>query len=171
MKFKLTITLVLFAFAFTLAQSDYFKKKLKADIIESDQGNGDGVFRARIKKTKLWGMYQGYGKTLNELIPAEYDSVHFIPFNGNFSAVYKNGKVGFYLSKWTYDDLAKQSVACIYDDYKRYNYKGLKYLAVKKDGFWGWIDWLTGEEKSEFIYNSKDELPDPKFTQSYWPED
>jgi hypothetical protein len=170
MKFKLTLLLVLFAFAFTLAQSDYFKKKLKADIIESDKGNGDGVFRARIKKTKLWGMYQGYGNTLIELIPAEFDSLHFIPFNGNFSAVYKKGKVGFYLSHWTYDDMAKQSVPCVYDDYQRFNYDGDKYLAVKKGDFWGWVDWLTGEEKSEFKYASKEDLPAPSFKQDYWAE-
>lgn len=169
-KYLLTGLLISLAVALFAQDDEYFKKKLKADIIETDQGNGDGVFRARIKKTKLWGMYQGYGETLIELIPADYDSVRFIPFNGNFSAVYKDGKVGFYLSHWTYDDMAKESVPCIYDTYKRFNYQGDKYLAVKKGEFWGWIDWLNGEEKSEFKYTSPDELPIPGFSQEYWPK-
>lgn len=144
-------------------------KKLKADRIEMDKGNGDGVFKARNKKTKKWGMYQWMyeGVKTKELIPMEFDSVKFIPFNGSFTAVYNNGKVGFYLSAWSYDE-AKQSVACLYDDYQRYNVNNTTYLAVKKNGKWAWIDWLTGEVKTEFIYDKKSDLRTPEFKQSYY---
>ena len=152
------------------------KKKLNASEIKMDNGNGDGVFRAKSKKTNKWGMYQYYyeGTDVNELIPMEYDSLRNFPFNGEFTAVYKDGKVGIYLSKWTYDDEAKQTVICRYDDYQRIRYRtseydgGTIYLAMKKDGKWGFVDWLTGEEKSEFIYNTTDDLPSPGFKQKSW---
>jgi hypothetical protein len=144
-------------------------KKLNADKIEMDKGNGDGVFKARNRKTKKWGMYQWMyeGVKTKELIPMEYDSLKYFPFNGAFTAVYNNGKVGFYLSAWSYDD-AKQTVECLYDDYQRYNINNTTYLAVKKNGKWGWVDWLSGEEKSEFIYDDKSDLPKPKYVQAYY---
>jgi hypothetical protein len=36
-----------------------------------------------------------------------------------------------------------------------------------KKGKWGWIDWLSGEEKSGFIYNSKENIETPNFEQKY----
>lgn len=62
-------------------------KKLKAREIEMDEGNGDGVFKAKSRATKKWGMYQWMfdGVKTRELIPMEYDSVKYIPFNGAFS--------------------------------------------------------------------------------------
>ena len=143
-------------------------KKLKADKIEMDKGNGDGVFKARNMNTKKWGMFQLYPSfEIKELIPMKYDSLKYFPFNGLFTAVYNNGKVGFYLSAWSYDE-PKQSVACLYDDYQRYNVNNITYLAVKKNGKWAWIDWLTGEEKTEFIYDKKSDLRTPEFEQSYY---
>jgi len=142
------------------------RKALKADLIEFDMGNGDGLFRARNKYTKLWGMYQSYEPgSIIEAIPMEFDSVHFIPPNDPFAAVYKNGKVGIYLSYWSYDEDARQTVSCIYDDYRRFYKAGAFRLAVKKNNQWGWVDWLTGEEKSKFIYPSPDDLPYPDYQQ------
>ena len=145
-------------------------KKLKADNIEMDKGNEDGVFKARNKKTKKWGMYQWMyeGTQTKELIPMQYDSLRNIPFNGNFSAVYNNGKVGFYLTEWSYGEKAKQTVLCIYTDYQRYNNNGSTYLAVSKDGKWGWVDWLTGEEKSGFTATTKEDLPNINYEQKSW---
>ena len=102
-----------------------------------------------------------------ELIPMQYDSLRYFPFNGNYTAVYNDGKVGFYLAYWSYDKQARQSVACLYEDYKRYSVKGISYLAVKKNGKWGWVDWMTGEEKSEFKYDTPDDLPYPYYKQKY----
>ena len=148
------------------------KEKLNADILIFDEGNGDGVFKARDKKTKKWGMYQSLGtKNLIKLIPANYDSIIFFPFNGNFTAVYNNDKVGIYLSYWRYETKARQTVPCVYEDYKRFDVDGIPKLAVKKNGKWGWIDWLTGEEKSEFIYQSSKDLPYPHFKQEIWIEE
>jgi hypothetical protein len=148
-------------------------KKLKADKIEMDAGNGDGVFKARLKKTKKWGMYQYTysGTKVKELIPMQYDSVRYFPFNGSFAAVYNDGKVGFYLSEWSYGDQAKQTVPCSYGNYQRYNSKGTTYLAVTKNNKWGWVDWLTGEEKSEFKYTTKKDLPSINYKQETWFKD
>lgn len=148
------------------------KKKLKADILIFDEGNGDGVFKARNKATKKWGMYQSLDENdLTTLIPAKYDSIRFFAYNSKYTAVYNKGKVGMYLSHWSYNDKAKQSVSCIYEDYKKYDADGIPKLAVKKDGKWGWIDWLTGEEKSEFKYETPDDLPYPHYNQDIWIEE
>jgi len=88
------------------------------------------------------------------------------------TAVYNNDKIGIYLCKWTYDDDAKQTVPCEYEDYKRFNvrdadYSSTTYLAMKKNGKWGWVDWFTGKEKTEFIYDTADDVPYPDFEQKY----
>ncbi|MGV6862430.1 MAG: hypothetical protein ACWA41_11700 [Putridiphycobacter sp.] len=156
------------------SSAQYFNEKnvqkiLKADKIKMDEGNGDGVFLARSKKTKKWGMFQYISeKEIVELIPMAYDKINYFPFNGAFTAVYLNGKVGFYTSYWSYGDKAKQTVKCLYEDYQRFNVDNQTYLAVKKNGKWGWVDWFTGEEKSEFIYDQKEDLPRPKFDQKSW---
>ncbi len=148
-------------------------KKLGAWKIDMDQGNGDGVFRAQSRKTKKWGMYQWMydGTNVKMLIPMEYDSIRNFPFNGSFTAVYNDGKVGIYLCEWSYGDDARQTVECKYEDYRRINVRPdeysapTTYLAMKKDGKWGYVDWLTGEEKSEFIYETTKDLPYPDFVQ------
>jgi len=160
------ITMVVFfsQLAFGQFPENELKKKLNADIIEMDLGNEDGVFKARNQKTKKWGMYQWMysGVETDELIPMDYDSVSYIPFNGAFSAVYNNGKVGFHLSAWSFTD-AKQTVPCLYDSYQKYNIEHKTYLAVSRNDKWGWVDWKTGEEKSEFIYATKEDLPYPNY--------
>jgi hypothetical protein len=148
------------------------KNKLGADILVFDEGNGDGVFKARDKITKKWGMYQSWeAGNIITAIPAKYDSINFFPFNGMYTAVYNEGKVGIYLSYWAYGSKAKQTVSCIYDNYKRFDADGIPKLAVQKNGKWGWIDWLTGEEKSEFIFETTKDLPYPHFQQDIWIED
>lgn len=162
---SLSLLFCLLVFAQSFPEKE-LKKKLKADLLEMDPGNGDGVFRARHKKTKKWGMYQwGYeGTNTTEMIPMEYDSVRFFPFNGNFTAVYKKGKVGIYLCSWSYDSVY-QSVPCLYSDYQRFTAKNQTYLAMQKDSVWGWVNWKTGEEKSSFKYATTDDLPYPYFKQ------
>ena len=164
--------------SFTQVNAQSFPKqkimaKLKADRIDMDEGNGDGVFKARDKKTKKWGMYQWMysGTKVKEMIPMEYDSVRYFPFNGSFTAVYNDGKLGIYLCEWSYGEDAKQTVECKYEDYRRINVRkdkysrSILYLAMKKDGKWGWVDWMTGEEKSEFIYDTTKDLPYPDYDQ------
>lgn len=148
------------------------KKKLNADIVIFDESNGDGVFKARNKTTQKWGMYQSLGEDdLTTLIPANYDSINFFNFNGKYTAVYNEGKVGVYLSYWSFYDKAKQTVPCTYEDYKNFDADGVPKLAVKKDGKWGWVNWLTGEEKSEFKYETTKDLPYPYFNQDIWIEE
>jgi hypothetical protein len=116
-------------------------------------------------------MYEG--TQVKELIPMDYDSLRYFPFNGNFTAVYLNGKVGFYLCEWSYGEDATQTVECKYDDYKRVNVRKDRYsnptlyLAVKRDNKWGWVDWISGEEKTEFLYDTRSDIPFPNFVQSY----
>lgn len=144
------------------------KDKEKIDLIDMDRNNGDGLFKARSKETKKWGLYQYLGDEMIEAIPMQYDSLYHFPWNGNYTAVFNKGKVGFFLSFWIYD-IMKQSVPCIYEDYKRFvTQEQIPVLAVKKDGKWGWVDWLTGEEKSEFKYDSPDDLPYPTYKQEMW---
>lgn len=155
------------------------KDQLKAEIIEYDRGNGDGVFIAKLIKNKKWGMYQNLGKEIQTIIPAQFDSISFFGWNGLFTGVWNNNKVGIYQSVWTYgEDDARQTVECLYDDYKKFNVerninsngyymkKTLVYLAVKRDGLWAWIDWMTGELKTEFLYDlEKEKMPYPNFEQ------
>jgi len=148
------------------------KKKLKADILIFDESNGDGVFKARNKATKKWGMYQSLGENdLTTLIPAKYDSIRFFGYNSKYTAVYNKGKVGMHLSYWSYNENTKLSVPCIYEDYKNFDADGVLKLAMKKDGKWGWVNWLTGKEESEFKYNTLDDLPYPYYKQAIWIED
>jgi hypothetical protein len=143
-------------------------KELKVDLVIFDQNNGDGAFIARNKTTKKWGMFQDLGDRFDEMIPMKYDRVNTIPYNGSFAMVYNQGKVGVYLSKWSYNEQAKETVPCIYDDYYRIRKQGIQYLALKKDNNWGWVDWLTGEEKSEFIYKATEDLTEPNYEQKRW---
>lgn len=148
------------------------KKKLKADILIFDEGNGDGVFKARKKATKKWGMYQSLGENdLTTLIPAKYDSIRFFGYNSKYTAVYNKGKVGMHLSYWSYNENTKLSVPCIYEDYKNFDADGVQKLAMKKNGKWGWVNWLTGKEESEFKYETLDDLPYPYYKQDIWIED
>lgn len=148
------------------------KKKLNADMLIFDEDNGDGVFKARDKTSKKWGMYQSLdSEKLITLIPANYDSINFFSFNNKYTTVYNNDKVGVYLSYWSYRDKAKQTVPCSYEDYKMYDAEGVPKLAVQKNGKWGWIDWLTGKEKSEFTYETPKDLPYPYYKQDTFLEE
>ena len=168
----LTLLSLILIQSYCLAQGlpeDNIRKLLRVDKIDSDPNNGDGTFRARNKKTRKWGLYQWYynGDEYQILVPAEYDSLHFIPFNGNFSIVYRGDKAGVYLSYWSYSDEARESIACLYDDYQRYTANGVTYLAMKRDGYWGWVDWKNGKERSSFLYENKEDLPYPYWKQDY----
>tara|TARA_R110000868_G_scaffold123222_1_gene326425 strand:+ start:284 stop:832 length:549 start_codon:yes stop_codon:yes gene_type:complete len=150
-------------------------QKLNADLIVMDAINGDGVFKARNVTTKKWGMFQ-YG---TEIIPMKYDSLEFFTVNGKYTIVYNNGKLGTYLSYFDYEKDAKQTVPCLYDNYKKikipYNGENRfppityteEYLAVKKNGKWGWVNWFTGAEQSKFIYNTIEDLPTPDYIQEW----
>jgi hypothetical protein len=150
-----------------------FKVKLALglDSIEMDRGNGDGIFLGRSQTTQKWGMFQhidGYDLP-TVLIPTKYDSIWFFPWNAPFTAVYEDGKAGFYLSFFTFEDKAKQSVNCLYNEYRRYTVHNTNevFLAVSKNGKWGWVDWLTGEEKGEFMYDKSEDLPMNTYKQSW----
>ena len=155
-------------------------KKIQATEHKLDVNNGDGVFVAKNKKTKKWGMYQAWSEQdIKEMIPPEYDSIDFFGFNSKLTGVWNKGKVGIYPSPWSYgEEEAKQTVECLYEGYKIFNVektvsdglgsyrKYFVYVAVKKDGLWAWIDWMTGELKTDFIFDlEKEQMPYPEFEQ------
>ncbi|MBI1221224.1 MAG: hypothetical protein GC180_01365 [Bacteroidetes bacterium] len=141
--------------------------RLGCDLVIMDHGNGDGVFKARNAQTKKWGMFQDVGGPADTLIPMAYDSLKFFRWNGDFTAVYQAGKVGIYLSKWSFGEKAKEVIPCIYEDYAIYKVSdGTPVLAVQKDGKWGWINWLTGEVIDGFKAASKEDLPPVSYYQA-----
>lgn len=149
------LALLIFSCTVTFGQeiTPAILKKINASEHKLDVNNGDGVFLAKNKETKKWGMYQAWSdKDITEMIPPQYDSIDFFGFNSRFTGVWKNGKVGIYLSTWSFNENARQTIACKYEAYKVYNFDNRKYpyLAVKKEGKWGWVDWLTGKERSYF---------------------
>jgi len=180
---KLFFTIIIAFFAASSYSQTFSEKellqKLDANLILLDADNEDGTFKARNKKTQKWGMFKLDNRNPVEMIPMKYDSIEYFPVNEKYTVVYNNGKIGFYLSYFDYEKNAKQSVPCLYDDYKKIKikYSGENrfppinftenYLAVKKDGKWGWVDWFTGEEKSKFVYITTDELPAPNYNQTW----
>lgn len=134
-------------------------KKAKIDSIELDLENQDGIFNARLAKTQKWGMFQYVYGDFTELIPFEFDEVRFFSWNGRFTTVINDGKIGIYTSFFDQGEMAQLTVECLYEDYQIFNSDGVIKLALKKDGKWGWVDWLTGEEKSMFKYNTPEEVP------------
>ncbi len=154
---------------------------VNADLIEMDKNNGDGTFQARDKETKKWGMYQFSfdNGAPTEMIPKQYDSIQYFGVNEKFTAVYNNDKLGIYTCYFDYQEEAKETVPCLYDDFKIIivPYSGEDrfppitysevYLTLKKNGKWGWVNWFTGEEKSQFIYKTTDDLPAPSYEQQW----
>lgn len=155
-------------------------QKTNASALQFDTINEDAVFIAKNKLTNKWGMYQAYADNdIKELIVPMYDTIDFFGYNARLTGVWLDGKVGLYTSPWTYGlKKAKQTVECLYDGYKIFQVEktvndGLStyqsyidYVAVKKDGLWAWIDWMTGELKTDFIYDiKKEKMPYPDFDQ------
>lgn len=134
-----------------------------------DPINGDGVLRARNKETMLYGLYQHTGENTTELIAAVYDSIYFFPWNGNVTAVFKDGKVGFHNDPWSFED-AKETVPCVFEDYEFVvkEQGGIRYLAVKREDKWAWWDWINNEAKSEWYTGSRENLPYPHYEQARW---
>jgi hypothetical protein len=180
---KVLLVILFFSICKSFFAQDITKtvlNKINASEYKLDVNNEDGVFVAKNKKTNKWGMYQAWSeKEINEMIPPKYDSIDFFGFNSKLTGVWYQGKVGIYQSPWSYgEEDAKQTVDCLYDDYKIFNVertivdgigryrKYFDYVAVKNDGLWAWIDWMTGELKSEFIYDlEKEKMPYPDFEQ------
>lgn len=144
-------------------------KSLPVSKVEFDKNNGDGVFRAKLKETGKWGMYQGYNGNYNNLIPAKYDEINFFSWNGNFSIVKNNEKYGVVLSPWSNEDLTNlETIPCQYEDYKIIEYESEKYpgytdkfIAFKQKEKWAFVNYKNGKSYSKFVYNSPENLPYP----------
>ncbi len=146
--------------------------------VEFDKENEDGVLKARSIETGKCGLYQAITlKEIREIIPPKYDSIDFLNTNGAFAAVWNEGRVGIHTLPWWFDE-GNQTVECLYNDYHIYRLKkadvggyGTRtylYLAVEKGGLWAWIDWTTGELKTEFLYDiERQKMPNPNFEQQY----
>lgn len=144
-------------------------KSLPVSKVEFDKNNGDGVFRAKLKETGKWGMYQGYSGEYTELIPAKYDEINFFSWNGNFSIVKNNEKYGVVLSPWSNDDLTNlETIPCQYEDYKIIEFESKKYpgntdkfIAFKQQEKWAFVNYKDGKAYSKFLYDSPENLPYP----------
>lgn len=151
-----------------IERENQIKKTLKADLLISDHYNEDGVMLARNKKSQKWGMVMVLEPNeIDIIIPFEYDSIDFYK-NELLTGVYNGGKVGIYLPPWSFEK-GRQSVPCLYDDYRIVQFSGLRnpYLLVKKNGLWAFIDWNTGELKSEFVLDiDNEDIPRPDFIQN-----
>lgn len=147
------------------------RQKMDIDSLKFDDYNTDGVFKSKNSHTGKWGMFRVVEDTIAEIIPPEYDQIDmFIP-NNYFTGVYINHKVGIYLSKVSYNAFTKQTVPCNYEDYRVMYFDEMPYLAMQKNNKWGWVNWLTGEEKTAFEHPSPEELPKPDYQQTNWMED
>jgi len=155
--------------SFSKKHKDYQIDKI--NIMEDEWGS---TFSARNGKTQKWGVYEAFDDEFKTLIPMEYDSIAGYSYEFPFTTVYQNGKGGIYLTiapildcGGDYQDL-RQSVQCFYDEFRVFYGDGnTPKLAAKKDHKWGWIDWLNGEQKSEFKYDSFEDLPKPKYEQKW----
>jgi hypothetical protein len=142
------------------------RRKKGFDYVYFDRINGKGIFIGRQRRTRKWGMLQG--KDVNNLIvhiPNEYDSLDFFPSDNTFIPVFLGGKVGFYNKT---GNTIKKISDPQYEDYKRAEYNEKEYLAVQKNGKWGWVDWYDGEIKVKSISNSFEELPAPDWISKFY---
>ena len=160
-----------FMLIFSLTAQEFPKpqmmRKFKADSLILDTQKSDGSFKFREKNSQKWGLHQWLyrGLLTRELIPTKYDSLDFIPYNGSFTAVYQQGKVGIYLSPWVFEN-AVESVACQYDDHEIRLIETIPYLAVKKQDRWIWVDWQSGTEYADAPADTPQELSPPNFVSS-----
>lgn len=141
------------------------RRKKGFDFVEFDRKNGNQIFIGRQGRTRKWGMLKGSDVNILEtLIPNEYDSLSFFPSNNTFIPVYLGGNIGFYSMV---DMKVKKVSDPQYQDYKRVDINGEDYLAIQKNGRWGWMDWFNGEIKVKSIRPSFDELPKPDWKSKF----
>lgn len=156
--------------SYDLEDLKFVKKKLKADVVVF-HSNGDKLLKARIKKTGKWGLYFLSGSDKIETrIPANFDDIN-LEAETPFIDVYTKGKVGIYVLEYNFSGQSEQTVLCDFDDFKviekTYKSTKLPYLALKRDGKWAWVNWLTGTYGTEFAYDSPENLPNPTFEQKF----
>lgn len=142
------------------------RRKKGFDYVEFDRMNNNEIFRARSRRLGKWGLYKGFDvNTTETLIPSEFDSLYMFPNENNFTVAFKAGKVAIY-TMLNYQ--VKKISDPVYDDFKRVNNNDMDYLAVKKQGRWGWVDWFDGEIKVNSISTSFEELPAPDWKPKYY---
>ena len=113
-------------------------------------GNGDGVFYGCGKDGK-WGLFQ----MDSEIIPMKYDKIEPMSFNAPFLIVYNDNKAGVYSNP--FGD-CKMTVLCKYDELKRFTADGYFFCAARKENKWAIVDWYTGEETTEFVWDAFNDI-------------
>ncbi len=98
-----------------------------------------------------------------KIIPMKYDKIEPMSFNAPFLIVYNENKAGVYSSP--FGD-CKMTVPCKYEELKRFTSDGYFYCAVRKGNKWAILDWYTGEESTEYRWDSYKELRVPRNTKS-----
>lgn len=117
--------------SFQLNMMEVLRKKENIDLLVALDKNGY-YFKARNKKTKLWGVYSGEGVAYNR-IPTKYSSITRHKRPETFE-VWKDGKVGYYNGSYTL------VLEPIYDDFKFVHLDYTYACALKKNGKWELYD-------------------------------
>ncbi|NGZ90202.1 hypothetical protein [Psychroflexus maritimus] len=113
--------------SYQLEMMENLREVKKLDLLVALDENGY-YFKARDKKTKLFGLYAGERMPFNQ-IPAKYDDIKRHR-NPETYEVWKNGKVGYYNGNF---DLVMEP---IYDDFKFVHLDYTFGCALKKNGKW-----------------------------------
>lgn len=113
--------------SYQLEMMENLREVQKLDLLMALDENGY-YFKARDKKTKLFGLYAGEGVPFNQ-IPAKYDDIKRHR-NPETYEVLKDGKVGYYNGNF---DLVMEP---IYDDFKFVHLDYTNGCALRKNGKW-----------------------------------
>ena len=158
------------------ADEKALKKRLQADKIVWDEGNGDGVFLARKKKTQKWGMFQlsweGSNPTDHKvLVAAKYDSLGFFGFNGSYAIAKRGTRYGTVSSPWMEENELSKPLLPFKYEYLTHvkDYSG--YLAAKLNGKYSYIDPENGKAYLPYVFESLEQLPVPSSYMKKYPMD
>ena len=134
------------------------RKLLNAKEIVWDDHNGDGVLKAKSKKTGRWGMYQYHydDRRPKTLVSASYDSLGFYSHSQMFTIVKKKGKYGILGSPWN-DARARLNIRCKYKNIKYTNASNI--VAVQSGNKWAYFNASNGDTLMPFVFDNYGQLP------------
>ena len=113
--------------SYQLQMMENLRKEQKIDLLVALDENGY-YFKARIKGTKLWGLYSGEGEAFND-IPTKYTDIILHRSPETFE-VWKDGKVGYYNGSY------KLVFEPIFDDFEFVHLDYTYGCALMKNGKW-----------------------------------
>ena len=94
----------------------------------------------------------------NQIIPMKYDQIEPMSWNAPFIIVYNDNKAGVYSNPFS---TPKMTVACKYDELKRFQHSHYFGCAVRKGDKWAILDWYTDMFLTGFDYDSFESITVP----------